>query len=81
MWSWQIIAGVAATWVAVGSVIGFALMTRRAEEETSPPWSRRKKALLFFAGFLGWPIILCGIIFLVWMAWGYPDIKDDDKDR
>lgn len=81
MWSWPVIAGAATIWAVFGCLIGFALVPRRADKEFSPPLSRGKKALIFFVGFFGWPIIIGFVLFMAWTAWGFPDLKDEDEKR
>ncbi len=73
----MLVAIVVTILAAVSLGCGILLAVRSEPEAGRPSYTRTEKALLFLAGFVGWPFALAATLFvfaLFWDFWLYEDL-------
>ncbi len=65
----MLIAAVVTILALVSTCCGALLVARSEPEAGRPPYTRTEKALLFLAGFVGWPFALAALLFICLLFW------------
>ena len=79
------LAAVAVAILVCVSICSGALVVSRSEPLPGrPPYTRTEKALLFLAGFVGWPFALAALLFIGLLFWDlllYEDVLKEFEEE